>query len=103
MIDEELHIEVDGEVKRQLAPKRPEPKEKIDPAKMKKLLENLKRPTPEKLLSDYGRSITKSHEEHVQRPHASEKKVPQLGEQENQSCPPLNVFSDIPYDPDCTK
>ena len=65
MTDEELHIEADGEVKRQLVPKRPEPKEKIDPAKVKKLLENLKRPTPEQLLSDYDRSITKSYEEHV--------------------------------------
>jgi hypothetical protein len=56
-------------------------------------LENLTRPTAEEVLSDYDRSITKSHEEHVQRPRKRGKKVPQLGEQENQSCPPLNVFS----------
>ena len=62
--DEEIDIDVNADVKHKLAPKRLEPKEKIDPAKVKKLLENLKR-APEQLLSDYDRSITKSHEEHV--------------------------------------
>ena len=39
MTDEELRIQVDADVKRQLAPKRPKPKEEIDPVKVKKLLE----------------------------------------------------------------
>ena len=45
------------------------------------------------MLPDYDRGITKSHEEHLQWPRKSGKEIPQLGEQENQSCPPLNVFS----------
>ena len=91
-------------MKRQLALKWLDPVEKIDPAKVKKLLENLRRPTAEEKLPDYDRSIMKSRESQVQQARASGRKVPQLGEQENQSCPPLNVFSDIPaYDPDCTK
>ena len=103
MTDDELDREVDTDVKRQLAPKRPEPVEKIDPAKLKKCLENLRRPTAEEKLPDYDRSIMKSRESQVQRARASGRKVPQLGEQENQSCPPLNVFSDIPYDSEYTK
>ena len=103
MTDEELDAEVDANVKRQLAPKRPEPVEKIDPATVKKCLENLRRPTAEEVLPDYDHSIMKSRESHVQRARASGKKVPHFGEHENQSCPPLNVFSDIPYDSDCTK
>ena len=59
MTDEELAREVDADVKRQLAPKRPEPVEKIDPAKLKKYLENLRRPTAEETLPDYDRSIIK--------------------------------------------
>ena len=39
MTDEELNATVDMDVKRQLAPKWPEPVEKIDPSKVKKSLE----------------------------------------------------------------
>ena len=62
----------------------------IDPEKAKKLLKNLKRPPPV-LLSDYDRSIVKSYAKPERK---IRKQVPQLGEQENQSCPPLKVFSD---------
>ena len=61
----------------------------IDPEKAKKLLKNLKRPPPV-LLSDYDRSIVKSYAKPERR---IRKQVPQLGEQKNQSCPPLKVFS----------
>ena len=76
------------------AKKQPEPKfeDLIDPAKKKRLLENLRRPTAEEVLPDYDRAITKSHEEHVQRSRKSGKQVPQLGDQPNQSCHLLNVF-----------
>jgi hypothetical protein len=102
LTDEELKKQVDADVKRQLAPKQPEPKEKIDPTKAKQFLKNLTRPPPS-LPSNYDRSIMKSHKEHVQRSGSSSargKTIPQLGEQKNQSCPPLNVFSDIDYDPE---
>ena len=49
------------------------------------------------MTSDYDRSIIKSHNANVQwsrSSSASGKTISQLGEQKNQSCPPLNVFSD---------
>ena len=47
--------------------------------------------------SDYDRSIQKSYKQQIEqtRSSASGKKVPQLGEQEIQSIPPLKVFPDI--------
>jgi hypothetical protein len=63
----------------------------IDPQKAKKLLKNLSRPPPA-LIPDYERSIIKSHEKPERR---IRKKIPQLGEQENQSCPPLQVSSEM--------
>jgi hypothetical protein len=103
MTDEETKKVMDADVKRQLAPKRPDPKEKLDPAIAEHCIENLTRPPPPPLLSDYDRSIVKSYREHVKRPgsssSASGKTIPQLGEQKNQSCPPLKVFTDIDYDP----
>ena len=72
---EELDASMREDVKRQLAPKRPPPELQIDPVKKKRFLENLKRPPPV-LLSDYDRSITKSHEETVKKPRKSGNKVP---------------------------
>ena len=60
------------------------------------MLKNLEQPPP-RLSSDYERSIRKSHEANKERSKsssASRKSVAQLGEQKNQSCPPLKVFSD---------
>ena len=81
MTEEESAAAMKADVQRQLAPKRPQPEPVIyiDPVKAKRLLQNLKRPPPD-LLSDYDRSITKSHEETVKKPLSSGKKVPQLGE-----------------------
>ena len=94
MTDEELRIEVDADVRRQLAPKRPEPVEKIDPAKLKKSLENLRRPTVEEKLH---RSIMKSRESQVQRACASGRKVPQgkKTSQDRPSCPQKVTYDDI--------
>ena len=71
-----------------------EPEIVIDPEAAKRLLRNLRRPPPD-LPSDYERTVTKLHEETVKKPlrRARAKKVAQLGEQENQSCPPLKVVS----------
>ena len=66
-------------------------------------MQNLRRPTAKETLPDYDRSIIKSRTSQKERPHASGRKVAQLGEQKNQSCPPLNVFSDIPVDSEYTK
>ena len=60
-----------------------------------KMVKTLEQPLP-RLSSDYDRSIRKSHEakKRSKSSSASRKLVAQLGEQKNQSCPPLNVFSD---------
>jgi hypothetical protein len=103
MTDEETKEIVAADVKRQLAPKRPSPKKKIDPVKGRRCLDALERPPPCPPLSDYDRSIQKSHRDPQQRSESSGsargKTIPQLGEQKNQSCPPLKVFTDIANDP----
>jgi len=76
MTDEELRIEVAADVKRQLAPKRPAPKQFIPPGKIKHFVET--RPMPEHLPSDYARSIVGSH-------------MARSGKK--QSLPPLSVYS----------
>ena len=60
-----------------------------------KMLKALEQPPP-RLTPHYDRSIRKSAEANKRRPKsssASRKLVPQLGEQKNQSSPPLKVFS----------
>jgi hypothetical protein len=103
MTEEETKEIVAADVKRQLAPTRPDPTEKIDPVKARRLLENLTKPPPPPLLSNYDRSIVKSYRDPQQRSGSSSsargKTIPQLGEQKNQSCPPLKVFTDIANDP----
>ena len=72
-------------------------KKKIDPKVVKHFVDFLERPPQYSPPSDYDRSIIKSLNEKVRRSRsssASGKKVPHLGEQANQSIPPLNVFSD---------
>jgi len=103
MTEEETKEIVAADVKRQLAPTRPDPTKKIDPVKPRRLLENLTKPPPPPLLSNYDRSIVKSYRDPQQRSGSSSsargKTIPQLGEQKNQSCPPLKVFTDIANDP----
>jgi len=65
----------------------------LDP-KVLKMLKNLHQPEP-RLASDYDRTILKS--DAAKRPKG--KSVPQLGEQMN-SCPPLQVFPNVQYDPE---
>jgi hypothetical protein len=63
-------------------------------------MRTLHQPDP-RLSSDYERSILKSHKvaKQLRSSSASRKSVPQLGEHTN-SCPPLQVFPKVQYDPD---
>ena len=86
--------------------KRPLPKETIDPVKAKRTLDALKRPPPPPPQSNYDRCIEKTYDEAWRSGSTasasrrrSGKTIPQLGEQEKQSCPPLKVFPDIANDP----
>ena len=72
---EELELLVKEDVARQLAPKRPPPEPKLDPVKVRRTLENLRRPTAEETIPDYDRSIIKSCTSQKERPHASGRKV----------------------------
>jgi hypothetical protein len=65
----------------------------LDP-KVLKMLKTLHQPEP-RLVSDYDRNILKSDAAK----RSKGKSVPQLGEQMN-SCPPLQVFPDVQYDPE---
>lgn len=89
--------------KEQLAPKRPPPKEKLDPVKVKRCLDALQKPltVPLPLPSHYERTIANTYEKAKQSESSSisgsrrRKTIPQLGEQEKQSCPLLKVFTDV--------
>ena len=85
--------------------KHPPPEEKIDPVKAKCTLDSLKRPplpppddnhvrALKKAVEEAHRSGTTSSDKRLQE-RTSGKEIPQLGEQANQSCPPLKVSSDI--------
>jgi hypothetical protein len=65
----------------------------LDP-KVLKMLKTLHQPEP-RLASDYDRTILKSDAAK----RSKGKSVPQLGEQMN-SCPPLQVFPEVQYDPE---
>ena len=79
------------------------PKQKIDPARAKRTIDALKKPPPSLPKSNYERIIEKSYVEASRSGSTcsdqrlaqkkSGEKIPQLGEQENQSCPPLKVPS----------
>jgi len=94
---EETRTVVAAEVKRHFAPQKPEPKEKLPEEVVVRFVKNLSDPEP-KLPSDYERSISKSYSEQ----RKIGKKVPQLGEQEQQSIPPLKVFPDKDVHKDST-
>ena len=74
-------------------PEFPITKEEINKAwKMVKTLDN-----PPVLIGDYERQIEKAHkrrEDRLESSSASGNSVAQLGQQKNQSFPPLKVFSD---------
>ena len=89
MTEEELTAWVQKDVHEQLKPKKPQPKEPVDPAAKKFYLSMMCQPKPP-LMSDYDRSITKSWEKKSNRRY---NQVPQLGEQPKQSVPPLVVLS----------
>ena len=78
-------------------PKEPEfPVTPEDHAACVKMVKTLAQPPPT-LTADYERSILKSAEAKEQRLKSSKssgKSVAQLGQQKNQSCPPLQVYSD---------
>ena len=73
--------------------------------KAKCTLDALKRPPPSPLQTNYERIIERTYKEASwSRSTCSDRrlaerrsgeKIPQLGEQANQSCPPLNVSSDV--------
>ena len=77
------------DVRKQLKPKKPPPKEPVDPAAKKFFLSMMCQPK-QKLMSDYDRSITKSWEKKSNR--RENQRVPQLREQPNQMLPPLVVL-----------
>jgi hypothetical protein len=92
--DEENKRISQAEVKQHFAPKRAEPREKLDPAVVSKFVDNLSNPESP-LRSDYDRQIIKADaRQQSGSSRAPQKTVPQLGEQKKQSCSPLQVFSD---------
>jgi hypothetical protein len=103
MTDEKCNTVVVAEVKSHFAPVEPQPKEKIAPKIVQHFVDMLERPSSHvaNRPSDYDRCIEKSYNEMQRtRSSASGKKVPQLGEQEIQSIPPLKVLPDKDVAPD---
>ena len=106
---EELDESVQADVKRQLGPKRPPPKEIIPAEKVVRCLKNIScgPPQPPKLPDDYDRVIEKTISQEKQEKEAAYrlkreqmqtakcgKQGAQLGEQANQSISPLKVMPD---------
>jgi hypothetical protein len=85
MTDEELTAHVQKEVHDHFKPKKPEPKELVDPAGKKFFLSVTCQPKQKELMSGYDRSITKSWEKKGNR--RKNQTVPQLREQPNQTVP----------------
>ena len=87
------------------AKKHPPPEEKIDKVKVQHTLDALKRPPPSPPKTNYERIIERSYIEAERsgstvsdkrmKERRAGKKIAQLGEQANQSCPPLKVSKDI--------
>ena len=96
---------MEAEVQAHFAREPPPPKETIDPVKVKRTLDALKRPPPHPPDSNYIRCIKKTYDEAWRSGSTSSdarlaqrrsgKTISQLGEQAKQSCPPLKVSSDI--------
>ena len=107
LTEAELEERVKEDIRRQLAPKRPQ-KVPLDPVLVERTLRNLTRPTAEQILPDYDRSVIKARDaqlppdvlraRNIPKPKARPygQGVPQLGQQEKQSCAPLRVCSDVP-------
>ena len=89
MTKEELDESVSKHVKEQLVPKEPAAKQSFSAAD-KKYFKSLVQPKHGELLSDYDRQITKSYEKPCNHRF---NQVPQLGQQPNQTIPPLKVLS----------
>ena len=88
------------------AKKHPPPVEKVDPVKAKRTLAALTKPPKSPPRGNYERILAKTYAEaersgstvsdqRLKERRAAGKKIAQLSEQANQSCPPLNVSSDI--------
>ena len=102
--EENVKISQD-QVRAHFAKKAPPPKETIDPVVSKRTVEALKRPPPPPLDTNYVRATKKTYQNAVRTGTTSSderlakrrrgKTIPQLGEQANQSCPPLKVSTDI--------
>ena len=88
---EELEESVSQYCKEFFAPRKPEPKQPVDPAAKKFFVSQMK-PVKKQRDSDYERQIKKSYSNPENR-KSSAKTVPQLGEQAKQSVPPLKVLS----------
>ena len=87
---EELTAHGQKKVDDHFRPKKLEPKEPVDTAGKKFFLDIMCEPRKKECLSNYDRSITKSYEKKGNRRY---NQVPQLGEQPNQTIPPLKVLS----------
>ena len=87
------------------AKRHPPPEEKVDPVKEKRTIDALRKPPKSTLKTNYERITEKAYLEAERsgstvrhqrsKERAAAEKIAQLGEQANQSCPPLNVSSNI--------
>jgi len=104
MTEAEIAAEVAAYNKSHFAPKKPEPKKVFDQRTKKWAKSMLVQPsqTSMNLDSDYGRELSKlsraQSEENKKSSAKSGKTIAQLGQQKNQSVPPLIVCSDIDKD-----
>jgi hypothetical protein len=105
MTDEENEKICQDQLRAHFAKKASPPKETIDPVVAKRTVKALQRPPSPPLDSNHVRTTKKAYQEAVRTRTTSSderlakrrsgKTIPQLGEQANQSCPPLKVSTDI--------
>ena len=105
MTEEENEKISRDQVKAHFGKKTPPPKETIDPVVTKRTVKALKAPPPPPLDTNYVRATKKTYLNAVRTRTTSSderlakrrsgKTIPQLGEQANQSCPPLKVSTNI--------
>ena len=87
------------------AKRHPPPEEKVDPVKAKRTIDALRKPPKSPPKTNFERITEKAYlqakrsestlSDQRLKERAAGKKIAQLGEQANQSCPPLKVSSDI--------